>query len=75
MDKTKQLFIILNTGGGDPDAAEKIVNVFRNEFKAGVEVIIPDYAKSAGTLISIGAVRRVPRRCEILYCTCGEAAR
>ena len=55
MDKTKKLFIILNTGGGDPDAAEKIVNVFRNEFKAGVEVIIPDYAKSAGTLISIGA--------------------
>jgi hypothetical protein len=48
---------LLHTGGGDINAAEKIVSMLRAA--AGKEgrfrVIVPDFAKSAGTLIALAA--------------------
>ncbi|MET2831168.1 SDH family Clp fold serine proteinase [Mesorhizobium shangrilense] len=49
--------LMLHTPGGDVDAAEKLIGLVRSA--AGAEgqlrVIIPDYAKSAGTLMALGA--------------------
>lgn len=48
--------VLLNSPGGDIDTAEKLVSLVRR--RAGtsrVRVIVPDYAKSAATLIALGA--------------------
>jgi hypothetical protein len=48
--------LLLHTPGGDIDAAEKLMSILR--LRAGVgklRVIVPDFAKSAGTLMAIGA--------------------
>ncbi|HVA57603.1 MAG TPA: hypothetical protein VNF92_06925 [Gemmatimonadaceae bacterium] len=48
--------LLLHTGGGDIDAAEKLVTLLRNWVGNGrLRVIVPDFAKSAGTLMAIGA--------------------
>lgn len=48
--------ILLHTGGGDIDAAEKLITMVRKKVgTARLRVIVPDYAKSAGTLIALGA--------------------
>lgn len=48
--------LLLQTPGGDIDSAEKILAVIREAAKANrFRVIVPDYAKSAGTLIVLGA--------------------
>lgn len=50
------LDLMLHTGGGDIDAAEKLISMVRNTVGSGVlRVVVPDYAKSAGTLIVLGA--------------------
>src|SRR5437588_488261 len=47
---------LLHTGGGDIDAAEKIVSMLRTAVGKGrLRIIIPDFAKSAGTLIALAA--------------------
>ena len=51
-----ELVLMINSPGGDPLAAERIVNICRsysskNEYK----VIVPKMAKSAATMISFGA--------------------
>ncbi len=52
-----RLDLMLHTMGGDVDAAEKIVLMLRKATDSGGElrVIVPDAAKSAGTLISLAA--------------------
>ncbi len=48
--------LLLQTPGGDIDAAEKLVSMIRNRVgTATLRVVVPDYAKSAGTLIALGA--------------------
>lgn len=48
--------LMLQTPGGDIDAAEKLISMVRNRVgTATLRAIIPDYAKSAGTLIALGA--------------------
>ena len=51
------LDLMLHTPGGDIDAADKIVRILQRRVGAEAElrVIVPDSAKSAGTLIAIGA--------------------
>jgi hypothetical protein len=45
---------MLHTGGGEIDAAEKIVSMLRRRVGQGrLRFIVPDYAKSAGTLIAL----------------------
>ena len=51
-----KLVLILNSPGGDPLAAERIVHICRSYSKAGEYiVIVPKMAKSAATMISLGA--------------------
>jgi hypothetical protein len=52
---------LLHTLGGDIDAADKIVRILRRRVGSDGElrVVVPDCAKSAGTLIAIGADRIV----------------
>lgn len=48
--------LLLHSPGGDIDAAEKLVTLVRRRAgEAVVRVIVPDYAKSAATLIALGA--------------------
>ena len=48
--------LLLHTRGGDVDAAEKMLTLVQATVGAGkFRVIIPDFAKSAGTLMLLGA--------------------
>jgi len=48
--------LLLHTGGGDVDAAEKLTALVQATVGNGqLRVIIPDFAKSAGTLMILGA--------------------
>lgn len=48
--------LLLHTRGGDVDAAEKLITLVQTLVGAGrLRVIIPDFAKSAGTLMTLGA--------------------
>ncbi len=52
--------LLLNSPGGDIDTAEKIITLIRKRAEtAPVRVIVPDFAKSAATLIALGANRVV----------------
>jgi ATP-dependent protease ClpP protease subunit len=52
----KDLDLLLHTGGGDIDAAEKLISMVRNKVGAAIlRIIVPDFAKSAGTLMVLGA--------------------
>lgn len=48
---------LLNTPGGDVGAADKIARILRRRVGSHgtLRVIVPDYAKSAGTLLALGA--------------------
>jgi len=50
----EELDVVLNTPGGDIDAAFSITKLLRRHAKK-VNIIVPSYAKSAGTLICLGA--------------------
>ena len=50
------LDLLLHTGGGSIDAAEKLMGMMRRHVgPAKLRVIVPDFAKSAGTLMVLGA--------------------
>jgi hypothetical protein len=53
----KALTLILDMPGGDPIEAERVVRVCREASGGDFEVIVPCMAKSAGTLICMGAKR------------------
>lgn len=47
---------LLHTGGGDVGAAEKLMHMIRNTVGSSqLRVIVPDFAKSAGTLMALAA--------------------
>ena len=49
------LDLILHTPGGDPTAAEGIVNYLHGKFKRDIRVIVPQMAMSAGTMLACSA--------------------
>lgn len=53
--------LLLHTPGGDVDAAEKMITLVRKRVGDDecLRVIIPDFAKSAGTMMALGANRIV----------------
>lgn len=52
----EDLDLLLHTGGGDMDAAEKLISMVRNFVgTAELRIVIPDFAKSAGTLMALAA--------------------
>jgi len=56
VQRGQDLDLMLHTGGGDIDAAEKLITLVHTWVgTARLRVIVPDYAKSAGTLMSLGA--------------------
>lgn len=52
--KGTDLDLLLHTPGGDIDAAEKLVSLL-HATAGTLKVFVPDFAKSAGTLMAIGA--------------------
>lgn len=53
---TQDLDLLLHTPGGDMDAAEKVIHMVRKRVgNATLRIIVPDFAKSAGTLMVLGA--------------------
>ena len=52
----RHLDLLLHTGGGSVDAAEKLMGMLRRHVgQAELRIIVPDFAKSAGTLMVLGA--------------------
>lgn len=54
LDHTKGLDLIINSPGGRPLSAERIINVCR-AYSKGFRVVVPKLAKSAATMIAFGA--------------------
>jgi hypothetical protein len=58
--KGRDIDLLLHTGGGDTDAAEKLMSLIRDTVDEGwLRVVVPDFAKSAGTLMALAADRIV----------------
>jgi ClpP class serine protease len=56
IDQCEPIDLLLHTCGGDVDACEKLVAVIHAKVvNSRLRVIIPDMAKSAGTLMALGA--------------------
>ena len=54
--RNSSIDLLINSPGGDIDAAEKIVSMLRATVGKGIlRIIVPDFAKSAGTLIALAA--------------------
>ncbi len=52
--------LLLHTPGDSVDAAEKLIRMVRSKVDEGeIHIIVPDFAKSAGTLMVLGADRVV----------------
>jgi|SRR5882672_2596424 len=52
----RDLDLLLHTAGGDIDAAEKLVSMIRTTIgEKKLRVLVPDFAKSAGTLMALAA--------------------
>ena len=48
--------LLLHTIGGDVDAAEKLIRLVRSKVEHGqLRVVVPEFAKSAGTVMVLGA--------------------
>lgn len=60
-DFGKGLLLILHTPGGMAEAAQTIVDYLRSKFSA-IDVLVPTYAMSAGTMIALGCDRVVMGR-------------
>ncbi|MGA8809496.1 MAG: hypothetical protein WB973_16625 [Thermoanaerobaculia bacterium] len=58
---SKGLTLLLHTPGGSPNAADTVVAYLRAKFKY-IEVIVPTYAMSAGTMIALAADRIIMGR-------------
>ena len=53
---TSSIDLLLHTAGGVPDVAEKLMLMMRSHVgRASLRIIVPDFAKSAGTLMVLGA--------------------
>ena len=57
----KGLLLILHTPGGMAEAAQTIVDYLRSKF-SDIDVLVPTYAMSAGTMIALGCDRIVMGR-------------
>ena len=66
MGKVKNLDLMIHTLGGSGETAEKVVELCRKHCKGEFRVIVPNMAKSAGTLIALGADKIVMGFCSEL---------
>ncbi len=61
--RAPNLDLMIHTVGGSGEMAEKIVEMCRNHCAGEFRVIIPNMAKSAGTLIALGADKIIMGHC------------
>lgn len=54
----QEIDVILHSGGGSPDDAYRLIRSFREHYDE-VNIIVPFWAKSAATLIALGATKIV----------------
>src|SRR4030043_45737 len=47
-------YLIINSPGGDGNVAEKMIVMCRQRFTKSFKVIVPNFAKSAATMIALG---------------------
>jgi len=66
MGKVKNLDLMIHTFGGSGEIAEKIVEMCRSHCAGEFRVVVPNMAKSAGTLIALGADKIVMGYCSEL---------
>ena len=60
VQKGESVELLLHTGGGSIDAAEKLIRMVRSKVgEAEFHIVVPEFAKSAGTLMVLGADRVV----------------
>jgi len=52
---SKKGCLMINSPGGDANAAEKLLLMCRQRFTEEFNVLVPDYAKSAATMIALGS--------------------
>ena len=52
LDRSKGLDLILHTPGGETAATESLVNCLHQMFETDIRVIVPELARSAGTMIA-----------------------
>lgn len=55
LGKSSRLLLIIHSPGGDPLAAERIIKICSESSTEPFEVLVPDKAKSAATMICLGA--------------------
>jgi hypothetical protein len=48
-------YLIINSPGGDGNVAEKIITMCRQRFTKSFQVIVPNFAKSAATMVALGS--------------------
>lgn len=48
-------YLVINSPGGDGNIAEKIITMCRQRFTKSFKVIVPNFAKSAATMIALGS--------------------
>lgn len=54
-DGSEEGYLIINSPGGDGNVAEKIITMCRQRFTKSFKVIVPNFAKSAATMIALGS--------------------
>lgn len=54
-EQLKGVDLILNSPGGQPEIAEKIITTLRHFYDDDFRVIVPEFAKSAATIVCLGA--------------------
>ncbi|MBL0231254.1 MAG: hypothetical protein IPP76_10800 [Moraxellaceae bacterium] len=64
-DSYSKVVFVLGTSGGDPHAGFRIARALQHYSDDGFTLVVPQYCKSAGTLIAIGAS-------DIVIANCGE---
>jgi hypothetical protein len=62
----KGVDLVLTSPGGQPEIAEKVVTMLRHFYDDDLRVIVPEYAKSAATIVCLGADEIVMGYCSEL---------
>jgi len=53
--ESKKGFLLLNSAGGNPNSAEKLLMMCRKRFTEEFTIIVPNFAKSAATMMCLGS--------------------
>jgi hypothetical protein len=51
--KRPRLVVVLETEGGSIEVTQRIADIFRHFYTAGVDFLVPDHAMSAGTVLAL----------------------